>query len=111
MEDSAEVQEANVIAREVMGRGGDATYMPHLSLMYGDIDDSIKDKIIEGIREDLVGKEFVVDSVSVWSTKVCYDVIIVVASTTDYIYIIYTTYLKGTADQWYEVETIPFSKV
>jgi len=52
-EKTNEIIEVNKIAREIFNLKSDSEYMPHLSLMYGDISAKIK----EGILVDL-GREF-----------------------------------------------------
>jgi len=53
VEETEDVIEANLRAREIFDRQRDPKYMPHLSILYGNFPSAIKDKIIGKI-----GREF-----------------------------------------------------
>jgi 2'-5' RNA ligase len=53
IEQSAAVMGANTKARTILDQSRSADYMPHLSLMYGDIDAVVKKAIIQTIGKDL----------------------------------------------------------
>ncbi|CAM9623726.1 unnamed protein product [Discosporangium mesarthrocarpum] len=48
---------------------GASSYMPHISLLYGDLDPPVRDTVISTAEGKVVGKQFPVSSVEVWSTK------------------------------------------
>jgi 2'-5' RNA ligase len=60
--------EANRRARQVFGQRREPTFMPHLSLLYGHFDQSLKQRIIAalGPRLDL---QFIVQSLHLYSTR------------------------------------------
>jgi 2'-5' RNA ligase len=87
-----EVLNANKIAREVFSeRQTDPPYMPHLSLVYGEFTQTIKEaKIIPTMEQQMTQKasstmSFTVDSIEVWSTQ-------------------------GDVADWYLVATVPLGK-
>jgi Cyclic phosphodiesterase-like protein len=87
-----EVLNANKIAREVFfERKTDPEYMPHLSFVYGDFEQAVKDSTIIPMLEKQITQRagstlsFTVDSIEVWSTQ-------------------------GDVADWYLVETIPLGK-
>lgn len=87
-----EVLNANKIAREVFSeRHTDPPYMPHLSLVYGEFTQTIKEaKIIPTMEQQMTQKasstmSFTVDSIEVWSTQ-------------------------GDVADWYLVATVPLGK-
>jgi len=53
IEQSAAVMGANTKARTIFDQSRSADYMPHLSLMYGDIDTAVKKAVIQTIGRDL----------------------------------------------------------
>lgn len=53
VEETEDVIEANLRAREIFDRQRDPKYMPHLSILYGDFPSATKDKVIGKI-----GREF-----------------------------------------------------
>lgn len=88
-----EVIDANALAREFFPeRKTDPDYMPHLSLVYGDIDRYEKEiDIIPELQQKLEDEaprtnRFMVDTIEVWSTQ-------------------------GHVKDWYLVETIPLQGV
>jgi 2'-5' RNA ligase len=71
MEKSEDVMHANSIARKFLGREHEPSYMPHLSLVYGNhLTEEEKKIIASDIEDEVVGIEFEVSSVAVWSTQV-----------------------------------------
>lgn len=64
---------ANKAAQDALApppAGGErAPYMPHLSLVYGDFDDETRARAASAVRDDLVGMEFEIDRVQLWSTQ------------------------------------------
>ncbi len=62
-----EVMSANQMARHVFGREHDSPYVPHLSLMYGDVPVEIKQQIIHELDGGL-SLRFDVDRLHVFST-------------------------------------------
>lgn len=69
-------------AKEIFEMQDTPSYMPHLSLMYGNFPQGVKDKIIEAIGRDQT-TEFTVNSVHVFRTD-------------------------GESNTWYRVQEIPF---
>lgn len=67
VEQSREIMYLNAAVRKLFGRESDPPYFPHLSLIYGDFSNSLKEKIIKEIKlkRDLA---FVVKSMSVYSS-------------------------------------------
>lgn len=53
VEQSKAVMDANTQARSIFDQSRNADYLPHLSLMYGDIDIAVKKSIIETIGKSL----------------------------------------------------------
>lgn len=53
VEKTAAIMDANMKARSIFDQSRSADYMPHLSLMYGDIDTTVKKAIIKTIGNDL----------------------------------------------------------
>jgi 2'-5' RNA ligase len=87
-----EVLNANKIAREVFSeRQTDPDYMPHLSLVYGDFKQTVKESNFFPTMEKQITQKasntmsFTVDSIEVWSTQ-------------------------GDVADWYLVETVPLGK-
>ena len=68
IEQSATVMGANTHARTVFDQSRSADYMPHLSLMYGDIDAGVKKAIIKTIGKDLRGA-FPVNDIHLYATR------------------------------------------
>lgn len=68
IEETEEVIQANLKAREVFNRQDDPKYMPHLSLMYGNLAPKIKEKIIAEIGKDF-DLRFTASSIHLFSTK------------------------------------------
>jgi len=52
VEETKEIIEANLRAREVFNRQRDPKYMPHLSILYGDFPSATKDEIIKRIGRE-----------------------------------------------------------
>jgi 2'-5' RNA ligase len=52
VEETDEIIEANLRAREIFNRQRDLKYMPHLSILYGDFPSATKDKIIGKIGRE-----------------------------------------------------------
>jgi 2'-5' RNA ligase len=70
-------------AKELFGMQDIPNYMPHLSLMYGDFLQAVKEQIINAIGRDQA-TEFTVNSIHLFKTE-------------------------GEANAWYKVKEIPFS--
>ena len=68
IEQTAAVMGANTRARTIFDQSRSADYMPHLSLMYGDIDTGVKKAIISTIGKDLRGT-FPVNDLHLYSTR------------------------------------------
>lgn len=51
---------ANRAARDVFGRHDDPDFMPHLSIVYGDLAEEAKSAAIRELRPQLVGQKFMV---------------------------------------------------
>ena len=66
-EETKEVIAANERAREIFGRRDDASYMPHLSLLYGDFPAETKEEIISDIG-NCFDISFEVKSIHLFST-------------------------------------------
>lgn len=75
------VLRANAVAREVFERYSDPSYMPHLSLLYGEFSSELKDAIIAEIGRTL-SRKFLATSLFLYSTQ-------------------------GTTREWYCVEEFP----
>lgn len=80
---------ANAAARQVFEeKASDPEYMPHLSIVYGDLDPEQKSRIMQEleyrIKEETVLNTFTVDSIQIWSTE-------------------------GDVEDWYCVESIPLT--
>lgn len=60
---------ANDAARAAFDRGGDPAYAPHMSVVYGDLDEASKAPLLARVREELAGAEFPARSIEVWSTQ------------------------------------------
>jgi 2'-5' RNA ligase len=65
--ETAEVMRANQTARGIFGRETDPPYMPHLSLIYGNLTAAEKEKIISEIGREL-NTNFRADAVYIYST-------------------------------------------
>jgi len=63
VEETAEIIEANLRAREIFDRQNDLRYMPHLSILYGNFPQATKDEIIRRI-----GRQF---TLSFEVTRLC----------------------------------------
>lgn len=68
VEETNEVVEANLGAREAFDREEDPKYMPHLSILYGNFPSATKDEIIVGIGRDFTSS-FVVSSFDLVDTS------------------------------------------
>jgi 2'-5' RNA ligase len=68
IEQSAAVMGANTKARTIFDQSRSADYMPHLSLMYGDIDTAVKKAVITTIGSDL-RCTFPVNNIHLYSTS------------------------------------------
>lgn len=68
IEQSAAVMGANTKARTIFDQSRSADYMPHLSLMYGDIDTAVKKAIIQTIGRDL-HCTFTVNDIHLYATS------------------------------------------
>lgn len=84
-----QVLEANEAARQVFQeKANDPEYMPHLSIVYGNLDVEKKTRIMKEIdqklKRDNPFKSFTVDSIQVWCTE-------------------------GFVEEWYCIETIPLT--
>jgi len=66
-EKTKEVVEANNITREIFGRASDQEYLPHLSLMYGNLDSKTKEKILTNLGREF-NLSFEVKSIHLFST-------------------------------------------
>jgi 2'-5' RNA ligase len=78
---------ANDIAKQFFDeRQRDPPYMPHMSLIYGDLTPNQKDVVLPKISEKLkdAPKTLAVDSIQVWSTQ-------------------------GNVEDWYVIETVPLT--
>ena len=84
METSEAASAANEAARVIFDRHDDAPYMSHLSLIYGNLEDEVKDPIMSEVGRSVIGQEFTVEAIDIWSTN-------------------------GTAEEWTLVESIPLS--
>jgi len=70
VKESAEVMGANALAREAFGREGDLPFMPHLSLMYGELPPSVREEALrEAARLSGEGPAFRVSSLFLVSTS------------------------------------------
>jgi hypothetical protein len=58
-----------VFEREGNGCGYDSAYMPHLSLIYGDLDCDTKAKAMADLSIDVVGKKFHFGNLQLWKTE------------------------------------------
>ncbi len=67
LQETEAVLHANAVAREVFGRQDDPTYMPHMSLLYGDFPKELKDKIIDKIGRR-IERKFQATSIYLYST-------------------------------------------
>ncbi len=65
-EKTKEVVEANILARTIFNDKRDYEYFPHLSLMYRNSSDKIKEKIISEIKQ--ISLEFKADQIHLFST-------------------------------------------
>jgi 2'-5' RNA ligase len=63
-----DLMHAHMTAKEIMGEKRNADFMPHLSLMYGDIDTGTKQAIIKTIGNDL-SFSFETSNLHLYSTK------------------------------------------
>ncbi len=68
VEETKEVIEANLKAREVFNQQAELAYMPHLSLMYGNFFLGIKEKIIKDIGREF-NESFEVGSIYLFCTE------------------------------------------
>ncbi|KAI9208578.1 RNA ligase/cyclic nucleotide phosphodiesterase [Polychytrium aggregatum] len=61
----------NEAAREGFGQIGAPEYWPHLSLVYGDLEHSVKQRVADEIKRQstVVGIEFEISSVQIWSME------------------------------------------
>ncbi len=59
---------ADKTAREIFGREEDPSFMPHLSLIYGNFRASRKKKLVSSIVEEVTGIQFNVESLHLYST-------------------------------------------
>ncbi|CAM9622311.1 unnamed protein product [Choristocarpus tenellus] len=75
---------AHTAARVAFGQDpeGVLTYMPHLSLIYGDLAPSVREDIIQTVEENVKGTELCLKFIEVWCTK-------------------------GHVSEWYKAATIP----
>ncbi|CAM9648252.1 unnamed protein product [Sphacelaria rigidula] len=46
-----------------------AAYMPHISLLYGDLPMEKREEIREGVDESVRNKQIILDSLQVWCTE------------------------------------------
>lgn len=60
VEESKVIKEANAKAKEILGQNAACPYMPHLSLLYGNLSPSTKERIISSLDE-IFEREFSVD--------------------------------------------------
>jgi 2'-5' RNA ligase len=81
VKETDEVVRANSEARKVFGKQSDLKYMPHLSLMYGNLSPQAKEQIIAKIGRE-IPVTFDVNSIRLFSTN-------------------------GRLEEWYEVENFP----
>lgn len=86
MKETEEVMAANRAARMVFKeRSSDPPYLPHLSLIYGDLNPKLKHAHLPQLKTQIrqqVTTTFLVDCIEVWSTQ-------------------------GPVEDWYLVETVP----
>lgn len=66
VEKTKEVLEAHVLARKIFNDKRDYEYFPHLSLMYGNSSNNIKEKIISEIKQ--INLEFKANQIHLFST-------------------------------------------
>lgn len=66
-EKTRELIQASDVAREIFNRKSDPDYMPHLSLMYGDINPEIKEKILANLGKEF-NLSFEIKSIHLFST-------------------------------------------
>eukprot|EP00123_Amoebidium_parasiticum_P011021 comp20468_c0_seq1/m.26080 comp20468_c0_seq1/g.26080 ORF comp20468_c0_seq1/g.26080 comp20468_c0_seq1/m.26080 type:complete len:184 (-) comp20468_c0_seq1:90-641(-) len=66
---TAEVLEANKLARDAFSKHSDPPYMPHLSLVYGDVDEEVKQRAAAEVNDRVAGLTFQVDSFELWNTN------------------------------------------
>jgi hypothetical protein len=59
----------DVFEREGNGCGYEGAYMPHMSLIYGDLDKETKEKAMEEVAKKVIGKAFNFGSLQLWSTE------------------------------------------
>lgn len=67
VEETEDVMEVNLKARKIFSRENDSKYVPHLSLLYGNLSQKIKKEIIENMGN--VDISFFVKSIDIFSTK------------------------------------------
>jgi len=67
VEKTKDIMKANLKAREIFNKNSDSDYMPHLSLIYGNFPQKIKEEIISEIGDNL-NLEFKVDKLHLFST-------------------------------------------
>ena len=58
-----------VFERDGNGCGYDSEYMPHLSLIYGDLDVDTKGKAMADLAIDVIGKKFHFGNLQLWKTE------------------------------------------
>ena len=68
VKETDELMEANQKARKMFGRETDPKYMPHLSLMYGNLPPQTKEEIIAEIGKE-ISVSFDVNSIHLFSTN------------------------------------------
>lgn len=59
--------DANRVAREIFGQSGNAPYMPHASLLYGNFEPLLKDQMVSRIGGEFHGS-FIVTSIVLYET-------------------------------------------
>jgi 2'-5' RNA ligase len=68
VKETNQIMDANKKAREIFNYGPNTKYMPHMSLIYGNFSNELKNEIISDVGKDL-NLEFKVDEISLYSIK------------------------------------------
>lgn len=69
LKETEDLMKAHERAKEIFDRREDPLFMPHVSLMYGNLKASRKRKIISSIGKDLQSVSFEVGSLLIYSTE------------------------------------------
>eukprot|EP00744_Colponema_vietnamica_P012911 GILI01018116.1.p2 GENE.GILI01018116.1~~GILI01018116.1.p2 ORF type:complete len:208 (+),score=17.90 GILI01018116.1:723-1346(+) len=69
VEETADVMGSNQCAREVFNRHNDPSFMPHMSLVYGNFPMEKKLTVFDELNEQIRGVSFEVDCIELWNTE------------------------------------------